>query len=184
MTITHDKIYTPDGQKIELLTPSPEPTGSDNTSSLVVQCNMIDGCAEAYQMSGSDIYCIKVLSHGLEPLKRMIGEIPDSLLELLLRAVNNRTVERNYFRLYGEMADGTISEEEFNREIEDHEERYVVVADQEPNEGTLRLALSLCRYIKDVNDTEDLSSLFSLDTTKLNALLTKLGEDDGLRKCE
>lgn len=155
---------------------------AENSSSLKIQCNMVDGYAEAYQQSDSDMCCIKVLARGLEPLKRMMGVVPNSVVEMLIKAVNNRTVERNYFRLYGEMMDGTITEEEFNNEIANHEEDYVLSGEEEPNEQTLELALLLSEKIKDVKDTEDLSSLFSLDSVKLDSYLQKIGSDGNLRK--
>lgn len=157
---------------------------AEASSSLKIQCNMVDGFVEAYQQSGSDVCCIKAVSHGFEPLKRMIGDIPNSVVDLLLKAVNNRTIERNYFRLYGELADGTITEEEFNREIEENESEYVLVGDEEPNEQTLRMALILSQRIKDVKDTEDLSSLFSINSAKLDSYINKISANGNLRKCK
>lgn len=157
---------------------------AENSSSLKIQCNMVDGYVEAYQQGNSDLCCIKVLSHGLDPLRRMIGVVPNSVIELLIKAVNNRTVERNYFRLYGEMVDGTITEEEFEKEIAKNEREYVLSGEEEPDERTLTTALLLSRRIKDVNDSEDLSSLFSFDSVKLDECLKKIEANGSLRKCQ
>lgn len=157
---------------------------AENSSSVKIQCNMVDGYVEAYQQDNSDLCCMKVLSHSWNPLKRMIGVVPNSVVELLIKAVNNRTVERNYFRLYGEMVDGTISEDEFNREIEKNESEYVLSGEERPDEQTLITALLLSRHIKDVNNSEDLSSLFSFDSVKVDACLEKTAVNGNLRKCQ
>lgn len=66
------------------------------------------------------------VSHDTTVIRLIVGMNTAESIESLTRAVNNRTRERNYFRLYSEMLDGTISDEEFDRQIEDHEDLYVV----------------------------------------------------------
>lgn len=73
----------------------------------------------------------------------------DRASQLLVRAVNNRTRERNYFRKYCELLEEEITEEEFDQEIEEHEDEYVISNTEEANMDDIRLALALCPYLKD-----------------------------------
>ena len=81
--------------------------------------------------------------------------------ELLIRAVNNRTRERNYFRKYVELLEGEINEEDFDREIEENEDEYVVSTNEEASIDDIKIALGLQPYLKDVNDVEDMADIFS-----------------------
>lgn len=104
-------------------------------------------------------------------ISALFNEIP---VKLLIEAVNNRTRERNYFRKYVELLEGDITDEEFDKEIEFNEDEYVVNSNIKPSLEDLKLALQLANHIKDVTNTEDLSSLFSFDSTYLDKLaLTK-----------
>jgi len=99
-----------------------------------------------------------------------------TLANLLLRALANRTRERNYFRLYAEMLDGVVSEEYFDKELSDHPERYVVEQDHDAGVEELSMALGLSRQIPDVEDADDLARLFSF---KESSMLKQLGDDKG-----
>ena len=50
----------------------------------------------------------------------------DRVGELLVRAVNNRTRERNFFRLYADMLEQNITEEEYSRQLEECQDEYVL----------------------------------------------------------
>lgn len=108
------------------------------------------------------------VSKGIEPVVDIFASKKDEAIRLLLKAVNNRTVQRNYFRLYSELMDNTISEEEFDKELEENESEYVVEANEEPSEETMSMALSLSRHIMDINNIDDLSSLFSFNSDCVN----------------
>lgn len=92
-------------------------------------------------------------------------------IEFLRTAINNRTIERDYFRRYCEMLLGEISEEDFEKEIDEHEDWYVVSNYYIPDKDDIRLALCLSRGLKDVKTSEDLASLFSFDVLKTDNLL-------------
>ena len=96
---------------------------------------------------------------------------PAKAMKLLLRAVNNRTVERNYFRLYSQLLEGSISEEAFDQEIEKNEKDYVIQTDVKPKKEDIEIALRLAGQIKDMNSSSDLSTVFSFDPDETDNLL-------------
>lgn len=83
------------------------------------------------------------------------------LSELLLRAVNNRTRERNYFRIYSELLEGELSEDEFDKEIDTNGDNYVIPAGECANMEDIGIALKISPSIKDVPDVDEMASLFS-----------------------
>lgn len=91
----------------------------------------------------------------------------DRVVELLVRGINNRTRERNYFKKYCELLEGTISEGEFDKEVENHEDDYVVPTNQPTDREDIMIALDVSDKIKDVNYVEDLESLFSFNSDTL-----------------
>ena len=101
------------------------------------------------------------------------GGLNQKVCEFLFRAINNRTIERNYFRLYSDFLSGTISEQNFQQEIEDNESDYVIENNITPTIEDIRLALQLSEHIKDVQSSEDISSLFSFNSIEIDKLLTK-----------
>ena len=106
--------------------------------------------------------------------KLITGEIHSKATEMLITAVNNRTKERDFFKLYCDMLDGTISEKEFDKILSDNESDYIVDENLEPNINDTKMALRLSKHIISVNTINDLSSLFSFnpDVLEEQALLT------------
>ncbi len=92
------------------------------------------------------------------------------VVRMLVEAVNNRTRERNYFRKYAELLEGMITNEEFDKELENNEDEYVIGSHIIPTSEEINIALQLAERIKDVENTEDLASLFSFDSTYLDNL--------------
>ena len=101
------------------------------------------------------------------------GGLPQKIYDFLIRAINNRTIERNYFRLYGDLLSGDISEQEFQQEIEEHESDYVLENNIIPSEEDIKLAIQLSEHVKDVQSSEDLSSLFSFNSIAIDKILLK-----------
>ena len=97
----------------------------------------------------------------------------DNKTDLLIRAINNRTRERNYFKLLSSLLENEISEEEFDQEIDQNEDEYVVSTDQKVDLNSLKFILSNYKRIKDVNDMDDLSALFSLDMEYVNSIIKR-----------
>lgn len=114
-----------------------------------------------------------VSSVGSSFIDTLLGTKSDEALRLLLTAVNNRTKERNYFKLYCDMLDGSITENDFDKEMEINEKEYVVYELETPSDNQLEIALTLSERIKSVDSIEDLSSLFSFNQKTTNLLLER-----------
>lgn len=97
----------------------------------------------------------------------------DRMSQLLIRAVNNRTRERNYFRLYNQLLEKEITDEEFDKEIDDHENDYVVSNNEEADMNDIKIALSLCPHLKDVKDVDDMADLFSFSDNSIRKSLAE-----------
>ena len=106
------------------------------------------------------------------PLHRLVGD--GEAYSLLIRAINNRTRERNYFRLYTELLDGTITDEEFDAELAKNEDKYVVSMDKPVTIDELHEMVALCKQVLDVTSSEDIASLFSLNPNELDLCYKKL----------
>lgn len=111
-----------------------------------------------------------IKSKGSDFEDALLGRKAENALKLLLTAVNNRTVERDFFRLYCDYLDGSITEEEYNRQLEEHGSDYIVSEDVIPSDETLELALRLAKKIKGVESIEDFTSLFSFDGAKVRQI--------------
>ena len=97
----------------------------------------------------------------------------DRMSQLLIRAVNNRTRERNYFRLYSQLLENEITDEEFDKEIEENEDDYVVSDNEDVDLNDIEVALSLRHYIKDVKDVDDMADLFSFSDKSIRKSLVE-----------
>ena len=91
-----------------------------------------------------------------------IEESVDRESELLIRAVNNRTRERNYFRKYCELLENQISDEDFDKEISEHEDDYVVPQEEYTDKEDWLIALRLAPMLKDTDYVDDIATLFSI----------------------
>lgn len=97
----------------------------------------------------------------------------DTKVELLIKAVNNRTRERNYFKKYIELLDDEISPEEFDKEIEENEDLYVVTQNDEVSKEEIWQALELSQRLMDVNDVDDMANLFSFSENSIRKSITE-----------
>lgn len=97
----------------------------------------------------------------------------DRMSQLLIRAVNNRTRERNYFRLYNQLLEKEITEEEFDKEIDEKEDEYVVSNNEEADKNDIEMALALSSYLKDVKDVDDMADLFSFSDVSIRKSLVE-----------
>ena len=95
----------------------------------------------------------------------------DRMSQLLIRAVNNRTRERNYFKLCNQLLDKEITDEEFEKEIDENEDNYVLSNNEEADMNDIEVALSLCDYLKDVNDVDVMADLFSFSDNSIRKSL-------------
>lgn len=111
-----------------------------------------------------------VLSQGDSFLNTICGET--ELIKLLLKAVNNRTIERDYFKLYCDMLDSSITEEEFDRVVSSNESDYIIDETYNPTTRELSIAANLIKYIKGINTIDDFTSIFSFKPNSINQILT------------
>lgn len=94
--------------------------------------------------------------------------VPECYLDLLLRAYSNRTRERNYFRLYCQLLDNEITDDEFDAEIDENPDKYVVKAPMKVNIGDVYCALNLSERMMDIDSTDDFASVFSIDDDSIS----------------
>lgn len=85
----------------------------------------------------------------------------DRMKELMTRAINNRTRERNYFKLYCNMLDGNITEEEFDKEIEENEDKYIIKQNKDASIEDIEVALEVSPSLMDVTSPDDMAEVFS-----------------------
>lgn len=106
-----------------------------------------------------------------QPFTKTLGN-KDRINELLIRAVNNRTRERNYFRLYNQLLEKDITDDEFDNEIDKNEDDYVVTNNEDADLNDINIALSLSPYLKDVKDVDDMADLFSFSDNSIRKSLS------------
>lgn len=97
-----------------------------------------------------------------------IPMVPARAVDLMVKAFNNRTRERNYFRLYCQMLSDEISEKEFDDEIDRNEDQYVVDAPTEASADDIYTATHLSNRLMGMHSTDDFSSMFGIDDTSIN----------------
>ena len=96
----------------------------------------------------------------------------DRARELLVRAVNNRTRERNFFRLYSDMLEQNITEEEYLRQLEQFQDEYVLPLPVEADMTDVETAVQLSEQIKGVESMDDFQSLFSFSDSSIHRAIT------------
>ena len=121
-----------------------------------------------YQPDGSPVVAIqdsekdRVAFAGVVNKARFFSiSTADRLKDLMTRAINNRTRERNYFKLYCDMLDGNITEEEFDKEIEQNEDKYIIKQDHDASTEDIEVALEVSPSIMDVKSPDDMAEIFS-----------------------
>lgn len=122
----------------------------------------------AYKNDGSSVIAIqdnnkdRVTFAGVANKARFFSiSTADRLKELMTRAINNRTRERNYFKLYCDMLGGNITEDEFDREIEQNEDKYIIKQDCDASIEDIEVALEVSPSIMDVKSPDDMAEIFS-----------------------
>lgn len=154
---------------------------SNELGQVIMAGQMKDGTFVALQQpDGSGNVVFSGVSEGMSVINRMIGTDYSVMLDLMTRAVNNRTRQRNYFQLQSSMLEGLISEDEFYKRIEENEDDYVVEEMEQPSLERVYDALLLSQNIKDVNNSEDFATLFSFDSISTDKELEKLENNGGL----
>lgn len=94
--------------------------------------------------------------------------------QMLVDAINNRTRERNYYHLYSRLLEGEITEDEFDREIDENTDDYVISTDKIPTEQEFHDAIALADHIKGIETTGDIETLFSFSGKEFNDYCKRL----------
>lgn len=102
----------------------------------------------------------------------MIGQ-DNRLEDLYVRAINNRTRERNYFKLYSSLLRGDISDDDFDEEIDKNEDDYVVPAGVDADLTEIEFALQVTPKLKNVETTDDFMALFSFNDKSVHKYIAK-----------
>ena len=101
-------------------------------------------------------------------LKKVIRALDGSREQMLVDAVNNRTRERNYYELYSRLLDNELSDDEFDREIDENPDEYVIPTNKIPTEEEFHEAIALADHIKGIETSSDIASLFSFRGKEFN----------------
>lgn len=109
-----------------------------------------------------------------EVLTKVIRVFDGSREQLLIDAVNNRTRERNYYQLYSRLLENEISEDDFDRMLNENLDDYVITTDKKPTEQEFHDAIALADYIKGIESTGDIETLFSFNGEIFNEYCNKL----------
>lgn len=99
------------------------------------------------------------------------------VLDLLIKGFNNRTRERNYFKLYCQLLSNEITDDEFDKEIEEKEDKYVVDVPGTVSPEDVCTAVCLSDRLMDIKTTEDFTSVFGIDDNSIEKYI-KLIENE------
>lgn len=121
---------------------------------------------DSFAVSIEDGDTVNLLTHDGRKFKHAI--------DMLVQAFNNRTRQRNYFRLYCDLLDGQLSDEDFDKEIDEHPDDYVVGNENKPTKEDLEMAIILAHRMKDIDDMTDLSMAFSFDMEEADKLAIQI----------
>lgn len=102
-----------------------------------------------------------------------IIEKNDLLVDLYIRAINNRTRELNYLKLYSQLLRGDISNNYFNEEIDKNEDDYIIPAGADADSDEIELALQIAPNLKDIETIEDFMNLFSFNDKSIRKYMAE-----------
>jgi len=106
------------------------------------------------------------------PTMQEIGKflsIPQKKEKYFIRAIKNLKIQNNFYELALQLEEGQITEEEYNNEIDEHPEKYVVSVEylEDPNDiGILREILKKVGLEFNVDEASELFSIESEDLEK------------------
>ena len=95
---------------------------------------------------------------------------------MLVRAINNRTRERNYANICLQLAEGQITEEEFENEIMNNENKYVISFADKTSPEEIQIAAQLAAGVLDIETEEDFRELFSISSASFTNFTKAIGQ--------
>ena len=105
---------------------------------------------------------------------KVISMLEGTRERMLVDAVNNRTRERNYYQLYTQLLENEISDEEFDRAIDENPDDYMISTEKILSALEFHEAIALSKYIKGIETTGDIESLFSFRGDVFNDFCKRL----------
>ena len=102
--------------------------------------------------------------------------ISDVERTMLVRAINNRTRERNYANICLQLAEGQITEEEFENEIMNNENKYVISFADKTSPEEIQIAAQLAAGVLDIETEEDFRELFSISSASFTNFTKAIGQ--------
>lgn len=102
-----------------------------------------------------------------------ITEKNDLLVDLYIRAINNRTRELNYFKLYSQVLRGDISDNDFDKEVYKNEDDYITPVGADADSDEIELALQIAPNLKGVETVEDFMYLFSFNDKSIQKYMSE-----------
>lgn len=99
------------------------------------------------------------------------GDSVNRFRNLAIRAINNRTRERNFSRLSEMLASGDITEQVYEESLEKDADKYIITCDIKPTEQDIKMASSLATELMDVEDTDDIAVLFSFEESEIRKFI-------------
>lgn len=124
---------------------------------------MIKSNVNITSTASSNFKTLVMYVDGLDHIES-IHDYNNRVCRLLMVACNNMTRQSNFFKLQCELLQNIITEEEYDKEINEHESDYVVPCGNNKDEEDAKVAYSLCNsLIERVDSVNELCSLFELD---------------------
>ena len=96
--------------------------------------------------------------------------------DIIRKAFNNRTRERNYYRLYTSLLEGDISEDDFNSEIDANEDLYVIDCPKQTSKEDIFFSVCVSRGWMDMDTTDEFTSIFEIDSDSVDKYVKLLEE--------
>lgn len=102
-------------------------------------------------------------------------DLEERILQIMSIAVNNRTRERNYFKLYSRLLENKLSEDDFDRIIDENPDEFVQQEYQDYDSLDLAIARKASDKLMDVSDLSDMATLFSISNNSIKRIVASNG---------
>lgn len=106
----------------------------------------------------------------------IIINLQDHIIDIMAVAINNRTRERNYFKLYSSLLENKISDEEFDRLIDENPDMYVQESYRDFSPLEIAVARKASEKIMDIEDLSDMATLFSISNRSIHKCIAVSNE--------
>lgn len=97
-------------------------------------------------------------------------DLEERILQIMSIAVNNRTRERNYFKLYSRLLENKLSEDDFDRIIDENPDEFVQQEYKDYDSLDLAIARKASDKLMDVDDLSDMATLFSISNNSIKRI--------------